>query len=76
MQVSYITQISWNRYINIKITKINEYKGVHKSFKIDDTHQRKIQGMKGVYTKQTLQIDQKGMIQKLLKIQGSEDQRR
>ena len=45
IQVSYIvqiiTQIAWNRYINIKITKINEYKGVYKSFKTDDNLSKK-----------------------------------
>ena len=47
MQVSYIAQIAWNRYINIKVTKINDYKGVHKFFKLDDNLSKKDTGDEG-----------------------------
>ena len=47
MQVSYITQIAWNRYINIELPKINEYKGVYKSFKTDDNLSKKDTGDEG-----------------------------
>ena len=75
--VQIITQIAWNRYINIKITKkyVNTKECTNLS-KLMITYQRKIHGMRVVYTKQTLQIDQKGMKQKLLKTEGSEDQMR
>ena len=83
MQVSYIvqkiTQIVWNRYINIKITKNKKSVNTKECTnlpKLKINCQKKKRGMRGVYTKRTLHIDQKVMIQKLLKTQGSEDQRR
>ena len=78
MQVSYIvqiiTQIVWNRYINIKIPQ-HKKKSVNTKEstnlpKLKINCQKKKRGMREVYTKQTLQIDQKVMTQKLLKTQG------
>jgi len=83
MQVSYIvqiiTQIVWNRCINIKIPKNKKSVNTKECTnlpKLKINCQKKKRGMRGVYTKRILQIDLKVMIQKLLKTQGSEDQRR